>query len=53
MIEVNNIPVEAPTKLDVTRLAREPQLSDSNVLRVKSTKVIFTESAYTKGRFIL
>ena len=52
-IAIISIPAGAPIKPEEIRLISEPQLSDKRVFKVKSTKVILTESAYTKGRLIL
>ena len=52
-IAIISIPVGAPIKPDETRLIREPQLSDSRVFNVKSTKVILTDSAKTNGSLML
>lgn len=52
-IAIISIPAGAPIKPDETRFISEPQLRDKRVFKVKSTKVILTESAYTKGRLIL
>ena len=52
-IAIISIPAGAPMKPEEISFISEPQLSDKRVFKVKSTKVILTESAYTKGRLIL